>query len=240
MSLEALRDEVCRANLALVGAGLVTLSFGNASGIDRDAGLIVIKPSGVAYDRLSPADMVVVALDDERVVEGALRPSSDTPTHALLYRRFPSIGGVVHTHSTFASAWAQAGLAIPALGTTHADHFDGPVPVTSALSTAQIEGAYEQETGVAIASTLDALGLDPLRVPAVLVRSHGPFTWGRTADEAVINAIALEAVAAMAHRTVALVADPQPMDDRLLARHFGRKHGAEAYYGQPARSTRDG
>ena len=240
MSLDALREEVCQANLALVDAGLVTLSFGNASGIDRDAGLIVIKPSGVAYDRLTPADMVVVAVEDERVVEGDLRPSSDTPTHAFLYRTFPAIGGVVHTHSTFASAWAQAGLAIPALGTTHADHFEGPVPVTSALSEAQIEGAYERETGVAIAATLDTLGLDPLRMPAVLVRSHGPFTWGRTAAEAVTNAIALEAVAAMAHRTVALVPDPPPMDARLLARHFGRKHGAEAYYGQPEEPAGEG
>jgi L-ribulose-5-phosphate 4-epimerase len=184
--------------------------------------------------------MVVVALDDERVVEGTLRPSSDTPTHALLYRRFPAIGGVVHTHSAFASAWAQAGLDIPALGTTHADHFDGPVPVTRALSAAQIDGAYEQETGVAIAATLDALGLDPLRMPAVLVRSHGPFTWGRTAGEAVTNAVALEAVAAMAHRTVALVPDAPPMDERLLARHFGRKHGDGAYYGQPEEPYRDG
>jgi L-ribulose-5-phosphate 4-epimerase len=233
MSLGDLREEVYRANLALVEAGLVTMSFGNASGIDRDRGLIVIKPSGVPYDRLTPADLVVVELADERVVEGALRPSSDTPTHALLYRHFPSIGGVVHTHSTFAAAWAQAGLGIPALGTTHADHFDGTVPVTRDLQQAQIEGAYEQETGVAIAATLDDLGLDPLRMPAVLVRSHGPFTWGRSAGEALTNAIALELVAEMAHHTVALRPEVPPMDPRLLDRHFGRKHGAAAYYGQP-------
>ncbi len=233
MSLGALREEVYRANLALVEAGLVTLSFGNASGIDRDRGLIVIKPSGVAYDRLTPADLVVVELADERVVEGTLRPSSDTPTHALLYRHFPTIGGVVHTHSTFASAWAQAGLDIPALGTTHADHFDGAVPVTQDLSEAQIVGAYEQETGVAIAAILDDLGLDPLRMPAVLVRSHGPFTWGRTAAEAVTTATALELVAQMAHHTATLSPDVASMDPRLLARHFGRKHGAGAYYGQP-------
>lgn len=232
MFLSDLREAVYRANLALVEAGLVSLSFGNASGIDRDRGLVVIKPSGVPYDRLTPADLVVVELADERVLEGALRPSSDTPTHALLYRHFPDIGGVVHTHSTFAAAWAQAGLGIPALGTTHADHFDGPVPVTRDLRADQIEGAYEQETGIAIAATLDALGLDPLRMPAVLVRSHGPFTWGRTAGEAVTNAIALELVAQMAHHTVALRPDQPSMDPRLLARHFGRKHGAGAYYGQ--------
>jgi L-ribulose-5-phosphate 4-epimerase len=233
MPLDALREEVCDANRALVAAGLVTLSFGNASGIDRDAGVLVIKPSGVAYDRLRPGDMVVVALDDERVVEGSLRPSSDTPTHALLYRRFPSIGGVVHTHSPFASAWAQAGLDIPAHGTTHADHFDGPVPVTGDLTAAQIAGAYERETGEAIARSFADQGLDPLRMPAVLVRSHGPFTWGRSATEAVTNAIALEAVAAMAYRSVTLRPDLSPMDQRLLARHFGRKHGSDAYYGQP-------
>jgi L-ribulose-5-phosphate 4-epimerase len=233
MSLDALREEVYRANLALVEAGLVTLSFGNASGIDRDRGLIVIKPSGVAYDRLTAADLVVVELADERVVDGALRPSSDTPTHALLYRRFANIGGVVHTHSTFASAWAQAGRGIPALGTTHADHFDGPVPVTRDLGEDQIEGAYEHETGVAIATLLDDLGLDPLRMPAALVRSHGPFSWGRTATDAVTNAIALELVARMAHHTVTLRPDAPSMDNRLLARHFGRKHGPGAYYGQP-------
>jgi L-ribulose-5-phosphate 4-epimerase len=233
MSLGDLREAVYRANLALVEAGLVSLSFGNASGIDRDRGLIVIKPSGVPYDRLTPADLVVVDLADERIVEGSLRPSSDTPTHALLYRHFPHIGGVVHTHSTYASAWAQAGLDIPPLGTTHADHFDGPVPVTQDLRQAQIDGPYERETGVAIAATLDELGLDPLRMPAVLVRSHGPFTWGRTAAEAVTHAVALELVAQMAHHTVILSPDVPSMDPRLLARHFSRKHGAGAYYGQP-------
>lgn len=232
MSLAGLRDEVHRANLALVEAGLVTLAFGNASGVDRESGTLVIKPSGVPYDRLSPADLVVVALDDERVVEGALRPSSDTPTHALLYRRFPSIGGVVHTHSPFASAWAQAHRSIPVLGTTHADHFGGSVPVTRAMSRTEIDGAYERATGELIVETVEATGLDALAMPAVIVASHGPFTWGRSAAEAVTNAIALEAVAALAHRTLALAPDRGPIDEALLRRHFDRKHGPAAYYGQ--------
>ena len=233
MSLSALREEVCEANRALVAASLVTLSFGNASGVDRARGLLVIKPSGVPYERLRPADMVVVSLDDERVVEGTLRPSSDTPTHAFLYRRFASIGGVVHTHSSFASAWAQAGRAIPCLGTTHADHFDGPVPVTRPLTRSEIDGDYERETGAVIAETVERLGLDPLHMPATLVRSHGPFTWGPDSASAVTNAIALEAVAALAHRTMALEPAPAEVPPELLARHFSRKHGPRAYYGQP-------
>jgi L-ribulose-5-phosphate 4-epimerase len=232
MSLATLREEVHRANLALVEAGLVTLAFGNASGVDRETGSLVIKPSGVPYDRLTPADMVVVALDDEHVVEGDLRPSSDTPTHALLYRRFASIGGVVHTHSPFASAWAQAHRSIPVLGTTHADHFGGSVPVTRAMSRTEIEGAYERETGELIAASLEALGFEPLEMPAVLVASHGPFTWGRHPAEAVTNAVALEAVAALAHRTLALAPAQGPIDHALLRRHFDRKHGPAAYYGQ--------
>lgn len=232
MSLAGLRDEVFRANQALVEAGLVTLAFGNASGVDRETGTLVIKPSGVPYDRLRPDDLVVVSLDDERVVAGDLRPSSDTPTHALLYRRFPSIGGVVHTHSPFASAWAQAHRSIPALGTTHADQFDGPVPVTRDMVGDEVGGAYERQTGEVIVETFEAMGLDPLRVPAVLVASHGPFTWGRDATDAVVNAIALEAVAALAHRTFALAPAVGPIDDALLRRHFDRKHGPAAYYGQ--------
>jgi L-ribulose-5-phosphate 4-epimerase len=238
MSLTALRDEVCRANQALVEAGLVSLSFGNASGVDRDAGVLVIKPSGVPYDSLRPQDMVVVALDDERVVEGSLRPSSDTPTHALLYRRFGSVGGVVHTHSAFASAWAQAHRSIPTLGTTHADHFDGPVPVTRAMTAAEIGDDYERQTGEVIVETIQGRGVEPLAMPAALVASHGPFTWGRDAAEAVTNAIALEAVAAMAHRTYALSADVEAIDDALLRRHFSRKHGPGAYYGQPTHPER--
>lgn len=229
--LEALREQVCRANRALVEAGLVTLSFGNASGVDRGAGALVIKPSGVAYETLRPEDMVVVALDDERVLEGELRPSSDTPTHAVLYRRFTGIGGVVHTHSPFAAAWAQAHRSIPMLGTTHADHFAGAIPVTRPMTPAEIEGEYERQTGEVIVETIDSLGLDPLAMPAALVASHGPFTWGADAAGAVVNAVALEAVAAMAHHTVALSA-AAAVDDALARRHFSRKHGPAAYYGQ--------
>lgn len=232
MSLTALREQVYRANLALVDAGLVTLAFGNASGVDRESGTFVIKPSGVRYDRLRPDDMVVVSIADGTVVEGRLRPSSDTPTHAALYRRFPSIGGVVHTHSAFASAWAQAHRSIPVLGTTHADHFGASVPVTRAMSRAEINGAYEHETGELIAETIDGSGLDPLELPAVIVASHGPFTWGRDATEAVTNAIALEAVAALAHRTLVLSPDQGPIDEALRRRHFDRKHGPTATYGQ--------
>ena len=233
MELVDLREQVCAANRALVAADLVTLSFGNASGVDRQAGVMVIKPSGVAYPKLEPADMVVVSLDDGRVVEGSLRPSSDTPTHLLLYREFASIGGVVHTHSTFASAWAQAARPIPCLGTTHADHFRGPVPVTRALTVAEIAGDYESETGKVIVEALVQVGLDALQMPAALVASHGPFTWGRSAAEAVTNAIALEAVAAMAFRTLALQPLASNIEPSLLARHFDRKHGPRAYYGQP-------
>lgn len=227
-----LRKAVHEANLALVAAGLVTLSFGNASAVDREAGVIVIKPSGVPYDRLTPADMVTVALDDGRQVEGDLRPSSDTPTHLALYRHYPDIGGVVHTHSPFASAWAQAGREIPSLGTTHADHFAGPVPVSRPMTDGEIEGEYERETGEVIAETLDRLHLDALSMPAVLVASHGPFTWGRDAAEAVTNAIALEAVAALAYRTFALEPNVGPIGEALRLRHHRRKHGPSAYYGQ--------
>jgi L-ribulose-5-phosphate 4-epimerase len=232
MALSELRVQVCEANRALAAAGLVTLSFGNASGVDRNAGVLVIKPSGVAYDRLTPADMVAISLDHGRVIEGSLRPSSDTPTHLTLYRRFESIGGVVHTHSTFASAWAQAERSIPCLGTTHADHFRGRVPVTRQLTREEIEGQYEAATGAVIAETLDGLGLDALAMPAVLVASHGPFTWGRDAHEAVVNAVALEAVAALACRTLAIEPRAQAIGESLLNRHFDRKHGPRAYYGQ--------
>jgi L-ribulose-5-phosphate 4-epimerase len=231
-SLSALREDVYRANLALVDAGLVTLSFGNASGLDRSAGVFVIKPSGIPYDRLRPENMVAVSLADETVVEGDLRPSSDTPTHAALYRRMLDIGGVVHTHSAYAAAWAQAGRSIPCLGTTHADHFVGPIPVTRALSSEEIAGDYERETGDVIAETLAELGLEPLQMPASLVAGHGPFTWGRDAADAVANAIALEAVAAMAHRSLAISPRLEPIGEPLRRRHFSRKHGPGAYYGQ--------
>ncbi len=232
LSLAALRDQVWRANQALVEAGLVTLSFGNASGADRDAGVLVIKPSGVPYAELRPEDLVVVSLDDGRIVEGELRPSSDTPTHLLLYQRFAEIGGIVHTHSTAAVAWAQAGLSIPPLGTTHADHFHGPVPVTRQLSEAEVAGDYEVETGAVIVETLERLGLAAAEMPAVLVASHGPFCWGRDATQAVENAVALEAVADMDSRTLALNPSVGPMPGYLMERHFRRKHGPSAYYGQ--------
>jgi L-ribulose-5-phosphate 4-epimerase len=228
-----LRDAVWEANQAIIRAGLVTLSFGNASGVDRAAGILVIKPSGVAYDVLRPSDLVAVALDDGRVLGGDLRPSSDTPTHLALYREFPGIGGVVHTHSIAAVAWAQAGRAIPAFGTTHADHFHGSVPVTREMTETEVGGAYEAETGAVIVEMLARLGLTPDEMPAALVASHGPFTWGRDPHEASDHAIALEAVAAMAIQTVTLDPDARPIPRWLLERHFRRKHGATAYYGQP-------
>ena len=235
LMLPDLREQVCRANLSLVRDGLVTLSFGNASGVDRDAGVLVIKPSGVPYDELRPEDLVVVSLEDGRVVEGELRPSSDTPTHLRLYRRFEAIGGVVHTHSINATAWAQAGRSIPPLGTTHADHFHGAVPVTRQMTAAEVAGEYEAETGAVIVETLEHLGLSAAEMPAVLVASHGPFTWGRDARDAAENATALEAVAAMAAQTLALNRAAGPMADYLLERHFRRKHGPSAYYGQRRR-----
>ncbi|MGZ6268316.1 MAG: L-ribulose-5-phosphate 4-epimerase AraD [Candidatus Limnocylindrales bacterium] len=232
MSIAEQRELVAEANRELALAGLVTLSFGNASGVDRAAGLMVIKPSGVPCREVQAADLVVVALDDGRVVEGTLRPSSDTPTHLVLYRRFPGIGGVVHTHSSMASAWAQAERSIPCFGTTHADHFHGPVPVTRRLTAAEIQGDYEHETGCVIAETFETLGLDPLEAPGALVASHGPFTWGADAAGAVTNAIALEAIAAMALRTIELRPGAEPIARELLERHFQRKHGPAAYYGQ--------
>jgi L-ribulose-5-phosphate 4-epimerase len=232
MSLDDLREQVCAANRALVAAGLVTLSFGNASGVDRASGVLVIKPSGVPYETLQPGDLVAVDLATGTPDPGAFRPSSDTPTHLALYRRYPDIGGVVHTHSSWATAWAQAGRSIPCFGTTHADHFHGPVPVTRSLTGGELGVTYEADTGAVIVETLDGLGLSPHEMPAVLVRSHGPFTWGVDALDAVANAVALEAVAAMAERTLAIEAATTAIDDDLLERHFSRKHGAGAYYGQ--------
>jgi L-ribulose-5-phosphate 4-epimerase len=232
LSLPDLREQVWRANQELVRAGLVTLSFGNASGVDRDAGVLVIKPSGVPYDELRPEHLVVVSLEDGRVVEGDLRPSSDTPTHLILYQRYPEIGGVVHTHSTAATAWAQAGCSIPALGTTHADHFHGAVPVTRQMLEIEVAGAYERETGAVIIETLDRLGLTATEMPAALVASHGPFTWGHNAADAAANATALEAVASMARQTFALNPDAKPISTYLAERHYLRKHGPNAYYGQ--------
>jgi L-ribulose-5-phosphate 4-epimerase len=202
--------------------------------VDREAGVLVIKPSGLACAAVEPEDLVVVSLVDGSVMEGRLRPSSDTPTHLRLYQAFPDIGGVVHTHSSYAAAFAQAGRDIPCLGTTHADHFRGAVPVSRHMTDAEIEAAYETETGNVVIETIgQRVGTDALRMPAVLVRSHGPFTWGRDARRAAENAIALEATAAMAHRTLALEPGAPSVQEALLRRHFDRKHGPGAYYGQP-------
>jgi L-ribulose-5-phosphate 4-epimerase len=229
----SLRERICEANAALVRAGLVTLSFGNASGVDREAGAFAIKPSGVPCDAVQPEDLVVVSLVDGSVLEGRLRPSSDTPTHLRIYQSFADVGGIVHTHSSYAAAFAQAGRDIPCLGTTHADHFRGAVPVSRPMTVAEIEGEYEAETGNVIVETLAQRTPDALAMPAVLVRWHGPFTWGRDAAAASVNAIALEAVAAMAARTLTLAPDATEAPDALLRRHFDRKHGPGAYYGQP-------
>jgi L-ribulose-5-phosphate 4-epimerase len=228
-----LRERVLDANRGIVEAGLVTLTFGNASGVDRSAGVMAIKPSGVSYDELEPGSIVVVDLGSGEVLDGPFRPSSDTPTHLALYRRFEAVGGVVHTHSASATAWAQAGRELPCFGTTHADHFHGPVPVTRDLTAEEIGADYEARTGDVIVETIDGLGLDPLEMPGVLVRSHGPFAWGRAEAEAVENAIALEAVASIAASSLALAPGLRPIAPELLERHFRRKHGAGAYYGQP-------
>jgi L-ribulose-5-phosphate 4-epimerase len=230
MSLEVLRAEVLEANLELVRRGLVLYTFGNASGRDAASGLVVIKPSGVPYERLRADDLVVV--DPEgRVVEGTLRPSSDLPTHLELYRAFPQIGGVAHTHSRAATAFAQARREIPCLGTTHADYFHGPVPVTQLLSPEEVAGDYEAMTGRLIVARF--AGEDPLERPGVLVAGHGPFTWGRSASEAAHHAAILEELAELAWRTLALNPAAGPLPPYLLDKHFFRKHGPEAYYGQP-------
>jgi L-ribulose-5-phosphate 4-epimerase len=228
--LEELKKQVCEANLRLVGAGLVIQTFGNVSGIDRASGHVVIKPSGVGYDVMKPEHMVVVALDSGKVVEGDLRPSSDTPTHLVLYRAFKDLGGIVHTHSLFATAWAQAKREIPALGTTHADYFHGPVPCTRAMTPKEIKSDYEVETGNVIVERFRKL--DPLAFPGALVASHGPFAWGKSAAKAVENAVVLEYLARLASETKRIYAWTAPMQRALLDKHFLRKHGPGAYYGQ--------
>lgn len=230
--LEALKEIVCEANLELVRQGLVTLTWGNVSGIDRARGLMVIKPSGVPYDRLTQESMVVTDLEG-RVVEGGYAPSSDAPTHIRLYQAFPNIGGVVHTHSAFASAFAQAGREIPCLGTTHADHFHGAVPVARLPAEEEVRDRYEHHIGGLIVERFR--DLDPDAVPGVLAAGHGPFTWGPDPLKAVENAVALEAVAQMAAATLALNPAVPPLPAYLLDKHYGRKHGPNAYYGQKNR-----
>jgi L-ribulose-5-phosphate 4-epimerase len=233
MSTDDLREAVAEANRSIDRAGLVSLSFGNVSGVDREGGILVIKASGVPCAAVRPQDLVAVALDDGRVVDGLRRPSTDTPTHRRLYLEFPWIGGVVHTHSTAASAWAQAARPIPVLGTTHADYFRGPVPVSRTMSSEEVDGDYEWETGRVIAETLRDEDRTPEDAPGVLVRSHGPFTWGPTPRAAVEAAVALEVIASMASQTLGIVPGTTDIPEALLRRHFDRKHGDTAYYGQP-------
>ena len=228
--LEELKERVCAANLALARERLAVLTWGNASEIDRARGLVVIKPSGVPYADMKPSDMVVVDLDGN-VVEGRYRPSSDTPTHLVLYKAFPTIGGVVHTHSTHATAWAQAARAIPNLGTTHADTFHTEVPLTDEIPDDHVRAAYEEATGDTIVDTFRRLKIDPDETPAALAVHHGPFTWGRTVEKAVENAVVLEEVAKMAAITAALNPAAQ-MNPALVEKHYSRKHGPNAYYGQ--------
>ena len=229
MLLSRLREEVLQANLELVRQGLVLYTFGNASAIAREDGLVVIKPSGVPYDCMKPGDLVVTDLNG-KVVEGVLRPSSDLPTHLVLYKVFSQIGGVAHTHSEYATAWAQARRPIPCLGTTHADYFRGPVPVTDSMTDKEIEQGYEENTGHVIARAFR--NIDPIEVPAVLVANHAPFTWGLTVGEAAQNAVILEAVAKLAHLSIQIHDEAEPAGRTLHDKHFLRKHGSSAYYGQ--------
>lgn len=224
-------QDVLAANLALPKYGMVTFTWGNVSAIDRKRGLVAIKPSGVPYENMLPEHMVVVGLDG-KVVQGTCRPSSDTATHLEIYRAFPSVGGVVHTHSRWATAWAQTGKGIPALGTTHADYFYGEIPCARSLNREEIETDYEINTGRVIVQAFQEKGLDPLAVPGVLVSGHGPFAWGRDAHDAVHNSVVLEEVAMMALQTLQLKPDIPPIDQALLDKHYLRKHGKDAYYGQ--------
>ena len=229
--LEMLKQQVLEANLLLPKYGLVTFTWGNVSAIDRETGLVVIKPSGVPYEGMTAEDMVVVDLDG-KVVEGKWRPSSDTPTHVELYKAFPNIGGVCHTHSSYATSWAQAGRDIPCYGTTHADHFYGDVPCLRCLTKEEIEEAYEHNTGTLIVTEFSRLHLNPVAMPAVLLKNHGPFTWGKDAVAAVHNAVVLEECAKMAYRTEQINPNVQPAPQELQDKHYLRKHGKNAYYGQ--------
>lgn len=229
--LEELKKAVYEANMDLPKYGLVTFTWGNVSGIDRESGLFVIKPSGVDYDKLTPDDMVVMDLNGNRV-EGRYKPSSDTPTHLEIYKAFPSVGGVVHTHSSYATSWAQAGRSIPCYGTTHADYMYGEIPCVRCLTKEEIEGAYEENTGHLIVNEFNRMGKDPMAVPAVLCKNHGPFAWGKDAHEAVHNAVVLEEVAKMAARCEMINPQVKPAPQDLQDKHYFRKHGANAYYGQ--------
>jgi L-ribulose-5-phosphate 4-epimerase len=233
VSYEQLKTRVYEANLALVEAGLVVLTWGNASAADRDAGVMAIKPSGVAYKQLTPKDIVVLSLETGEVVDGSARPSSDTPTHLHLYRAFDGIGGIVHTHSLFGTSFAQACRPIPCLGTTHADNFYGDIPCTRALTDGEIEIDYEVNTGKVIVECFRSRGLSPVDIPGVLVASHAPFAWGATPEKAVENAIVLEFAAQMAVNSYGLNPSATPISKVLLDKHFLRKHGRQAYYGQP-------
>ena len=230
--LEQLKAEVLAANLALPAHQLVTFTWGNVSAVDRERGLMVIKPSGVEYDVMSAEDMVVVDIATGQVVEGVKKPSSDTPTHLALYRRYPEIGGIVHTHSRHATVWAQAGQDLPAWGTTHADYFYGAIPCTRLMTPAEIAGEYEYQTGEVIIKTFEERDVNPMQIPAVLVHSHGPFTWGKNAADAVHNAVVLEECAYMGLFSRQLAPQLPAMQNELLDKHYLRKHGANAYYGQ--------
>ena len=229
--LEELKKQVYEANMELPRRGLITYTWGNVSGIDRETGYFVIKPSGVDYDKLTPDDMVVMDLEGNKI-EGDLKPSSDTPTHLELYKKYPDIGGIVHTHSSYATSWAQAGRDIPCYGTTHADYIYGPVPCVRCLTKEEIEDAYEENTGHLIVNEFKRLGKDPKAVPVVLCKNHGPFAWGKDAKEAVHNAVVLEEVAKMAYRAETINPRIQPAPQELQDKHYNRKHGAGAYYGQ--------
>ena len=230
--LEELKKQVCEANLLLPKYNLVTFTWGNVSGVDREKGVMVIKPSGVSYDAMTAGDMVVVSLETGKVVEGKWKPSSDTDTHVALYNAFPALGGIVHTHSRWATSFAQAGADIPAMGTTQGDYFYGDIPCTRRMTPAEIRGAYERETGNVIIETFRKRNIDPAQIPAVLVHSHGPFAWGVDAMDAVHNAVVLEEVAFMDYHAMAINPAAGRMQQELLDKHYLRKHGKNAYYGQ--------